>query len=84
MTIGDYVDRIESINRAIDLLDNLKGMIEDSQGNDYDEAFRVAIKALKRESKTVQKEQAESEKYQKAYNDGYDNGYAQAKFDYGY
>lgn len=28
---------------AIDLLDNLKGMIEDSQGNDYDEALKVAI-----------------------------------------
>ena len=32
---------------AIDLLDNLKGMIEDSQGNDYDKAFRMAIESLK-------------------------------------
>lgn len=37
---------------AIDLLDNLKGMIEDSQGNDYDEAFRMAINALKQEPST--------------------------------
>ena len=34
---------------AIDLLDNLKGMIEDSQGNDYDKAFGMAIEALKQE-----------------------------------
>ena len=33
--------------RAIDLLDNLIGMIEDNQGNDYDTAFRMAIEALK-------------------------------------
>ena len=31
---------------------------------------------------TVQEKQAESEKYQKAFDDGYDNGYAQARFDY--
>ena len=33
--------------QAIDLLDNLIGMIEDNQGNDYDTAFRMAIDALK-------------------------------------
>lgn len=32
---------------AIDLLDNLIGMIEDNQGNDYDEALKMAINALK-------------------------------------
>ena len=31
---------------AIDLLDNLLGMIDDSQGNDYDAAFKLGIKAL--------------------------------------
>lgn len=36
---------------AIDLLDNLKGMIEDSQSNDYDKALTMAIEALKREAK---------------------------------
>ena len=32
--------------------------------------------------KTIQEKQAESEKYQKAFDDGYENGYAQARFDY--
>lgn len=34
---------------AIELLDNLIGMIEDSQNNDYDKAFRMAIEALKKQ-----------------------------------
>ena len=34
------------------------------------------------EPKTIQEKQAESEKYQKAFDDGYENGYAQARFDY--
>ena len=33
--------------QAIDLLDNLIGMVEDNQENDYDTAFRMAIDALK-------------------------------------
>ena len=45
------------------------------------EAFRMAIQALSQEP-TVQEKQAESEKYQKAFDDGYENGYAQARFDY--
>lgn len=32
--------------KAIDLLKNLDGMIEDNQGHDYDEAFKMAIQAL--------------------------------------
>ena len=31
---------------AIDLLDNLIGMVEDNQENDYDEALKMAIEAL--------------------------------------
>ena len=31
---------------AINLLDNLIGMIEDNHNSDYDTAFRMAIKAL--------------------------------------
>ena len=31
---------------AIELLDNLIGMIEDNQNNDYDEALKMGIKAL--------------------------------------
>ena len=34
---------------AIELLEDLDGAIEDNQGRDYDEAFRMAIKALKNE-----------------------------------
>ena len=36
---------------AIDLLDNLIGMIEDNHGSDYDSAIRMAIDAL--ESKWI-------------------------------
>ena len=32
---------------AADLLDSLIGFIEDSHGSDYDEALKIAIKALK-------------------------------------
>lgn len=32
---------------AIELLDNLVGMVEDTHGNDYDEAFHMAIEALR-------------------------------------
>ena len=34
-------------DKAIELLDCLLGMIDDNQGNDYDEAFHMAIDALK-------------------------------------
>ena len=33
--------------RAIDLLDNLIGMVEDNQKNDYDGALRMAIEVLR-------------------------------------
>lgn len=32
---------------AIDLLDNLIGMVDDNQGNDYDAALHMAIDVLK-------------------------------------
>lgn len=35
--------------QAIDLLDNLIGFIEDSHGSDYDQALKMAIKALQEE-----------------------------------
>ena len=35
-------------DKAIDLLDNLIGMIDDSHGNDYDEALRMGIEALRK------------------------------------
>lgn len=34
-------------DEAIELLDCLLGMVDDNQGNDYDEAFHMAIDALK-------------------------------------
>ncbi len=46
------------------------------------EAYQIAFKALEQEPKTIQEIQAESEKYQKAFEDGYEQGYAQARFDY--
>ena len=39
--------------KAIDLLDNLIGMVEDNQNSDYDTALKMAIKALKQESKRI-------------------------------
>lgn len=33
---------------AIDLLDNLIGMVEDNQGHDYDGALKMGIEALKK------------------------------------
>ena len=36
-------------NEAIDLLDNLIGMVDDNHDNDYDTAFKMAIQALEQE-----------------------------------
>ena len=35
---------------AIDLLDNLIGMIEDNHNSDYDTAFKMAIRALEQKT----------------------------------
>lgn len=35
--------------QAKDLLDNLIGMVEDNQNNDYDEALKLAIKTLEKQ-----------------------------------
>ena len=35
--------------KAIDLLDNLIGMIEDNQDNDYDKALKMGIESLRKE-----------------------------------
>lgn len=37
-----------SNDQAIDLLDNLIGMIDDNQENDYDEALKIGIKAIQK------------------------------------
>lgn len=39
----------EEREKAIDVLDNMRGMIEDNQGNDYDFALKKGIEALKHE-----------------------------------
>ena len=39
-----------SNEQAIDLLDNLIGMVEDNQNSDYDTALKMGIKALEQES----------------------------------
>ena len=42
----------EEIEEAIDLLDNLIGVVEDNHGSDYDKAIKMGIGALKRLSNT--------------------------------
>ena len=44
-----YLNQVIQMTKqeAIDLLDNLIGMIEDNHGSDYDSAIRMAIDALK-------------------------------------
>ena len=42
----------EEREEAIDLLDNLIGMVEDNHNSDYDKAFKMAIKSLEQEPKT--------------------------------
>lgn len=39
----------EEREKAIDLLDNLLGMVEDNQNNDYDKALRMGIESLREE-----------------------------------
>lgn len=39
----------EEREKAIDLLDNLIGMVEDNQDNDYDKALRMGIESLRKE-----------------------------------
>jgi len=51
----------EEREKAIDLLDNLVGMIEDNQDNDYDFALKKCIEALKQED-VIDKIRAEIKK----------------------
>lgn len=41
--------------KAIDLLDNLIGMVEDNQEDDYDEALKMGIKALEKQTKPYER-----------------------------
>lgn len=42
----------EEREKAIDLLDNLLGMVADNQDNDYDKALKMGIESLRREPST--------------------------------
>lgn len=65
-------------------IDILQGAIKKPNTKDgyLGQAIDMAIEALEQKPKTIQEIQAESEKYQKAFEDGYEQGYAQARFDY--
>lgn len=64
----------KDLSIVIDYIEELEKEIEDLK----------EVKAIYVERpKTMQEKQAESEKYEKAFDDGYENGYAQARFDYG-
>jgi hypothetical protein len=56
---------------AIDLLDNLIGFVEDNHGSDYDEALKLAIKALEQTRwipiKTRPMTEEEKEEYEYEY-----------------
>jgi len=47
--MNDYMDK----QTAADLLDNLVGMVEDTQENDYDAALKMGIEALKADVQPV-------------------------------
>ena len=47
--MDNYMDK----QTAADLLDNLVGMVEDTQENDYDAALKMGIKALKADVQPV-------------------------------
>ena len=59
--------------------------LEQQRNITNEELFALQLNAMPSvtlQPKTIQEKQAESEKYQKAFDDGYENGYAQARFDY--
>lgn len=64
----------KDLSTVIDYIEELEKEIEDLK-----EAKAIYVER----PKTIQEKQAESEKYEKAFDDGYENGYAQARFDYG-
>lgn len=63
----------KDLSIVIDYIEDLEQEIEDLK-----EAKAVYVE----HPKTIQEKQAESEKYDKAFDDGYENGYSQTRFDY--
>lgn len=66
---------------AIELLDDLIGLVEDSQGRDYDRALHMAIEALEREKKfekSFEGNYIAVSAYNYGLQRGYDNGHRDA------
>lgn len=82
----DILDYFEEQDLCADAVEQLKNYTHGKKNTDKVEisvlALNRIIKTLSHEPKTIQEKQAESEKYQKVFDDGYANGYAQARFDY--
>lgn len=58
---------------AIDLLDNLTGMVEDNHNSDYDTALKMGIKALEQEDAIEALRNLRAEIQDRAYNTPYTN-----------
>ena len=55
--------------KAIDLLDNLIGMVEDNQESDYDTALKMAIQALSQEPTDENLHREREQAYMQGYED---------------
>lgn len=64
-----------------DVYNTLDFLPTNDEANRIIDSFNRVTSGLVKQP-TVQDKQAESERYQKAFDDGYANGYAQARFDY--
>ena len=51
--MANTMDDTMSKEKAADLLDNLIGMVDDTNGNNYDDALRMGIEALKADAVKV-------------------------------
>lgn len=71
----------ESYEDCVSRAEALKGL---ALTNSKDDVYRMIreLPPVTPKLKTIQEKQADSEKYQKAYDDGYEGGYAQARFDF--
>lgn len=70
----------EDVTKAIQSATENAAIVDKTYRRGYYDAIKIMAES--KEPKTMQEKQAESEKYEKAFDDGYENGYAQARFDY--
>lgn len=70
----------EDVTKAIQSATENAVIVDKAYRRGYYDAIKIMAESEK--PKTIQEKQAESEKYQKAFDDGYESGYAQARFDY--